>query len=262
MRPLEGWRWRLEQVAGDVARNLRGCWRLLRVLLHAAAGWMTIVFVFPRLQQVERDIRVQDWARHMLHVMGITLDVHGEPPAHGPALLVSNHVSWLDILVLHAVRHCRFVAKSEVRHWAVVGTLSTGAGTLYIERQSRRDAMRVVHRMAESLQQGEILAVFPEGTTTHGGSVLPFHANLIQAAVAADAPVVPVGMIYCETVSGRLTTVPAYVDDDSLAASVWRTLSGRDAYTAWVRFGTPQRAAGRDRRTWAADLREAVSDLR
>jgi 1-acyl-sn-glycerol-3-phosphate acyltransferase len=65
-------------------------------------------------------------------------------------LLVANHISWLDILVMHAARHCRFVSKSEVKHWPLIGTLATGAGTLYIERESRRDAMRVVHQMADA----------------------------------------------------------------------------------------------------------------
>jgi 1-acyl-sn-glycerol-3-phosphate acyltransferase len=95
----------------------------------------------------------------------------------GPLLLVSNHVSWLDILVINAVRPARFVSKADVRHWPLVGELITAAGTLYIEREKRRDAMRVVHRMADSLREGDVVAVFPEGTTGSGLDVLPFHAN-------------------------------------------------------------------------------------
>ena len=184
-------------------KSLAAGWKLLRALWHAVAGWLTIVLVFPRLLPDQRNIRVQVWARQMLAVLGIDLQTHGTPPAHGPMLLVANHISWLDLLVMHAARHCRFVSKSEVRRWPLIGTLSTGAGTLYIERESRRDAMRVVHQMADALKAGDILAVFPEGTTSDGVSLLPFHANLIQAAISAGAPVQPVALSFIDVASGK-----------------------------------------------------------
>jgi 1-acyl-sn-glycerol-3-phosphate acyltransferase len=240
---------------------LRALWRSLHALAHAIAGWYTIVVVFPRLDTQARNEHVQAWARRMLQVLGIELRLHGQAPLHGPLLLAANHISWLDILVMHAARHCRFVSKSEVRGWPLVGTLATGGGTLYIERASRRDAMRVVHQMAASLQDGDIVAVFPEGTTSDGADLLPFHANLIQAAVAVDAPVQPVGLRYLETHTGARGTSAAYIGDDTLLGSVWRLLSGPDV-TAVVNYGEPQRADGRDRRAWAADLRRAVQDLR
>jgi len=240
---------------------LRAAWRLVRALLHALAGLATILFEFPRLDLPARHARVQDWARKMLVVLGVGLQVRGEPPAHGPVLLVANHVSWLDILVVHAARHCRFVSKSEVRHWPLIGTLATGAGTLYIERQSRRDALRVVHQMAASLKAGDVLAVFPEGTTSDGIDLLPFHGNLIQAAVSANVPAQPVALEFIDTATGRPSLTPCYVGDDTLVGSLWRTVSGAPI-TAVVSFGQPQQVQGRDRRTWAADLRQAVRDLR
>ncbi|HEX2677130.1 MAG TPA: lysophospholipid acyltransferase family protein, partial [Polyangiales bacterium] len=127
---------------------MRAAWRLVHALAHALAGWRTIVFEFPRLTPSEREERVRLWAREMLRVLGIELRVRGTPAESGPMLLVANHISWLDILVMHASRHCRFVSKSEVERWPLIGTLATGAGTLYIERESRRHAMRVVHHMA------------------------------------------------------------------------------------------------------------------
>jgi 1-acyl-sn-glycerol-3-phosphate acyltransferase len=176
-------------------------------------------------------------------------------------LLVANHVSWLDILVLHAARHCRFVSKAQVRHWPLIGTLATGAGTLYIERESRRDAMRVVHHMAEALRTGDVLAVFPEGTTSDGRGLLPFHANLLQAAVSADAPVQPVAIRFVDARTGSLSIAPAYVGDDSLVRSLWSTVTA-PRFVARVVFGEPERAAGRNRRAWAAQLRDAVAALR
>ena len=242
-------------------RALRALWRLLRALAHALAGWITITLLFPRWTQQRREATVQAWAQRMLRILGIPLHVHGQPPAHGPLLLVANHISWLDILVMHAARHCRFVSKSDVRHWPLIGTLATGGGTLYIERDKRRDAMRVVHHMAESLQSGDIVAVFPEGTTGDGVTLLPFHGNLIQAAISAHAPVLPVALRFVDRATGKDSDGPLYLGDDTLLDSLWRTLAGRP-FVAHLRFGTPQVANGRDRRGWAQDLRETIEELR
>jgi 1-acyl-sn-glycerol-3-phosphate acyltransferase len=106
-----------------------------------------------------------------------------------------------------------------------------------------------------------VLAVFPEGTTGDGVGVLAFHANLFQAAISADAPVVPVGLRFINSRSGMASFAPCYIGDDTLVASIWRTLRAQDL-VAVVRFGAAQKSDGRDRRTWAADLRSAVVELR
>lgn len=241
--------------------TLAAAWRAARVLLLVLSGLLQIVFVFPRLAPAQRAQRVQAWAGQMLRRLGVQLEVVGTPPQHGPLLLVCNHISWLDILVVHAARHCRFIAKSDVRHWPLVGRLATGAGTLYIERASPRDALRVVHHMAQALQGGDMLAVFPEGTTSDGTVLLPFHANLIQAAISAPAPVLPLALRFMEGRTGLPSQAMSYIDDETLVGSVWRTLHAR-GLRARVVFGTPQQAAGRDRRAWARDLHAAVDALR
>jgi len=235
-------------------------WKFARGLLHVLAGWWTIHFRFPQFGQQQREASVQAWARRMLDIIGVGLEVHGQPGT-GPLLLVANHISWLDILVIHATRHCRFVSKSDVKQWPLIGALATGAGTLYIERESRRDAMRVVHHMAERLRAGDVLAVFPEGTTSDGVTLLPFHANLIQAAVSADAPAQPVALRFVERDTRQTSFAPIYIGDDSLVGSIWRTLTG-PALDAVVVLGAPGHALGRDRRAWAADLRAEVLRLR
>jgi 1-acyl-sn-glycerol-3-phosphate acyltransferase len=217
--------------------------------------------LFPRLSKPKRDRRVQKWAGTMLKRLDIELRMVGAPAPAGPMLLVANHISWVDILALHAVCPCRFVAKADVEHWPLLGTLVTGGGTLYVKRESRRDAMRVVHRMVQALKDGDILAVFPEGTTSDGRSVLPFHSGLIQAAISADAPVQPVALQIVDGRSGRPSRAASYMGDESLAGSVWRTLRAREL-CARVTFGAPQRAAGRDRRAWAKDLRNEIAAMR
>lgn len=240
--------------------RLRALWRLGRVFLHILAGLWIIVWRFPRLRPDQQAMHVQAWSFVLLSRLGIGLVVKGTPPVSGPMLLVANHISWLDIGVMHAARHCRFVSKADVAHWPLVGTLARGAGTLFIERESRRDAMRVVHQMADALRAGEVLAVFPEGTTGDGSTLLPFHANLLQAAISADAPIQPVALSFVDGTTGARSFAPCYIGDDTLLNSLWRTL-GVSGLVAEVHFGEVQTAGGRDRRTWAADLRAAIAAM-
>ncbi len=242
-------------------RSALAVWKILRGVVHLLAGWWTLRVHFPRLSVEQREMRVQAWSLQFLALWGIHLRVLGQPVAAGPALLVANHISWLDILVIHAARYCRFVSKSDIRDWPMVGTLATASGTLYIERSRRKDALRMVRDMAQALQGGDVLAVFPEGTTSDGLNLLPFHANLIESAVAAQAPVQPLALRFVDARTGEPTLAPCYIGDDTLIASVWRTLTA-PPIVAVVHFGQPQQAEGRERRQWARDLREAVQALR
>ena len=242
-------------------RRLTGCWRLLRILGHILAGVWIAAVRLPRLPPAGQFAEIQDWALGLLGHAGIALEIRGQAPVSGPVLLVCNHISWLDIPVMHAARHCRFVSKSDVRGWPVVGALATAAGTLYIERSSRRDALRVMHQMAEALQAREVLAVFPEGTTGDGRTLLPFHANLLQAAVSANSPAQAVGLRFIDKASGQTSNAPSYIGDETLLGSIWRTLSA-PAIVAVVHFGQIELCEGRDRRTWIRDLRDAVEVLR
>jgi len=236
-------------------RQLVATWRMLRLLAHALAGLWTLRIHFGRMPLAQQHAAVQQWAQGVLRIMGIGLQVHGRAHA-GPVLLVANHISWLDIVVLLAARYCRFVAKSEIKAWPLVGPLATAAGTLYIERASSRDALRVVHHMAERLQAGDVLAVFPEGTTGDGVDVLPFHANLLQAAIAARAPAQAVGLRFMDA-WGQPSFAPCYTADDTFVASVWRTLCA-GGLVVHVAFAAPDPSQGRNRRVWAVDLRAQV----
>lgn len=242
-------------------RLLRASGRLLRMLAHIAKGVWIVALRFPALSPDQQHAHVQAWSLQLLAHAGIRLRIQGRPPVTGPVMLVANHISWLDIPVMHAARHCRFVSKSDVQGWPIIGALATAAGTLYIERSSRRDALRMVKSMQEALQRGEVLAVFPEGTTGDGREMLPFHANLLQAAVAADAPVQPVGLRFVDRASGATSFAPSYIGDETLVGSIWRTLSA-PAIEAVVHYGEPELPAGRDRRTFTQHLHGVVDGLR
>ena len=235
--------------------------KLARALLHILVGFVTILLLFPRISPEQRQLRTQVWSLGMLRRLRIELIVKGNPALNGPLMLVANHMSWLDITALHAARFCRFISKADIKKWPFIGTLASGIGTLFIERESRRDAMRVVQHMTASLQAGDVLGVFPEGTTTDGTALLPFHANLFQAAIAANAPIQPVALQFIDTTTGQRSAAPCYVGDDTLAESVWRTLMTPNIAVV-ISFGEPQFAEGRDRRAWAKDLQQAVADLR
>jgi 1-acyl-sn-glycerol-3-phosphate acyltransferase len=242
-------------------KNLTGLLRLLRAVGQLFAGILTIARHFGAATQLQKEEHIAQWARAVLHAMGITVQSFGVAARNGPLLVIANHISWLDILVMLAVQPVRFVSKSDVKRWPLIGWLATQAGTLYIERDSRRDALRVVHHIAQALRDGQMIAVFPEGTTSDGYTLLPFHANLIQAAISAHTPVQAVAIDFRDVATGQRSTTPAYVDDDSLLTSIWRTVVS-PPIVAHLRFAPPQASEGRERRAWAAALRDEVLQLR
>ena len=242
-------------------RDLTAAGRILRAAGHGLRGLWLIRTRFGGFTQAEREACIETWAAGMLAVLNIQLAVEGARPIEGRLLIVSNHTSWLDILAIQSARCSRFIAKAEIRSWPLIGMVSAGAGTLFIERAQRRDALRTVHRTAEALAAGDVVAVFPEGTTTDGVEMRPFHANMLQAAISADAQALPVGIRFVDAATGRPSSVATYIGDDTLIASLWRTLRA-DPLRAVVRFGTPEPAAGRNRRQWAEDLQREVDILR
>ncbi len=241
-------------------KALRAAWRLARAIAQVVKGFITIKRHFGGASPAQRQAHVQAWAFGFLEVLGVKLDVRGAPLADAGRglLLVANHVSWLDILVLLAVRPVRFVSKSEVAHWPVIGPMATGAGTLYIERSSKRDAMRVMHQMADALKAGDCVGVFPEGTTGDGTALLPFHANLLQAGISAPAAALPVVMAFMDPETGTLSQAARYVDDDNLLSSMLRLL-GSPGIEARLQFLQPTEAQDLDRRAWALALRAQMS---
>lgn len=199
--------------------------RFARLALHVIAGALTILLLFPWLDRAERDKRVGRWAGQLLAILKVRPVLRGRPPTvRGEgALLVANHVSWLDIHLVHSLLPARFVSKAEVRGWPVIGWMAEAAGTLFLERSRKSDAARMNAVMAGHLKDGDCLALFPEGTTTDGGRLLPFYPSLFQPAVQAGARVWPAVIRYLRP-DGTPCVEAAYYDDISLGASVNRIL--------------------------------------
>jgi 1-acyl-sn-glycerol-3-phosphate acyltransferase len=159
------------------------------------------------------------WSHTMLVCLGVSLRIQNADSSYTQqtVLVVSNHVSWLDILALQAATPVVFVAKSEIKSWPVLGWMVSLAGTCFIDR-SRRTALRTVHStLTAHLQKGQNVCIFPEGTTTDGTQVLPFHAGLMQAAIEAKVSVQPIRLQYSHIAA-------AYIGDLTLLTSLGNIL--------------------------------------
>lgn len=237
-------------------KKVRAVWRLTRAVVHTLHGALVVHGQFPFLDQERRWQKVQWWGEKQLRMLGVKLVVEGRPHP-GAKLLVANHISWLDIMAMHAVLPARFISKSEVASWPVVGALVTAGSTLYLQRGRARDAMRVLGLVADALRAGDTVAVFPEGTTSDGTGLLPFHANMLQSAIDAQAPVQPVALRYRDS-THAVSPAVAYIGETSLGQSLW-WIACADGLEVKVSFLPARQEAHPERRVLAAALRGDIA---
>jgi 1-acyl-sn-glycerol-3-phosphate acyltransferase len=232
--------------------------KLLRLAGHLLTGTLIVLLWFPRLDAGERGRYVSRWAERMLHILKIRVVVRGQLPERSSgALVVANHTSWLDIHVLHSLLPVRFISKADVRGWPLIGWLAQEVGTVFLVRERKTDAKRVNELMAAQLQAGDLLALFPEGTTSDGREVLPFFPSLFQPAIDAQAPVWPARLRYLDA-DGNPSEAAAYYGGISLGESMWR-IAGCSEIVVEVSFLplTPFQE-GRDRRELARACEAAI----
>ncbi|HWJ94906.1 MAG TPA: lysophospholipid acyltransferase family protein [Telluria sp.] len=237
--------------------KIRLWWRLTRAIVHMLAGLFTCAFVFPWAGRGTRARLTRRWSRKLLAICGATVEETSRAAPLAHALVVANHVSWLDIFVINSVHPCRFVAKAEIRNWPVVGWLVALAGTVFIARGNRRDLRHIFKGLVAVLEQGERVAFFPEGTTAQQGTVLPFHANLFEAAIDAKVPVQPYAIEYVDAHGGHHTAVD-YVGETTFVQSLMAILAG-DGVRVRLSCLEPIDAAGAHRRELAQAARDAVA---
>ncbi|MFD2366800.1 lysophospholipid acyltransferase family protein [Pseudoduganella sp. GCM10020061] len=236
--------------------NIRLAWRLARILLHLIEGLAKCALVFPWASPATRQRLTLGWSRRLLGICGVRLTPVDGAPALAHALVVANHVSWLDIFVINALYPSRFVAKAEIRRWPVVGWLVAMAGTVFIARGNRRDLRHVFKGLVASLQTGERVAFFPEGETAPPGVVLPFHANLFEAAIDAKVPVQPFALKYVDA-GGALHHAVDFTGDTTFVDSVMKILRA-DGLEAQLACLEPIEAAGAHRRDLAQAARAEI----
>ncbi|MGE5319513.1 MAG: lysophospholipid acyltransferase family protein [Hyphomicrobiaceae bacterium] len=238
--------------------SLRRTLRIGLLLLHLAWGVTLAGVIFPLLSPVQRDRRIMAWSRRLLHVLGVRLQATAAPRLSGGALLVANHVSWLDIYVIYAAQRVHFVSKAEVRAWPVAGWLAHKTGTLFIERGRRADTARINTEMRALMQSGAWVAVFPEGTTSDGRGLRRFMPSLLQPAVELNCPIVPAALRY-RTLDGAYSATPAYIDEVSMWQSLKRIVS-EPGLVAELHFGDSIPPNGH-RRDLAAQAERSVAKL-
>jgi len=222
------------------------------MLVQLLVVWLGAVVLAPRLAAARRNVLVARCAAGTLAILGVRVRALGaEPLRGGPVLVVANHVSWLDVYLLNAVLGgTRHVAKSEVASWPVAGAIARGFGTFFHARGNFRDAARVKDAVAAALRAGEGVVVFPEGTTSEGEDVGPFHAAFLQAAVDARVPVQAVAVRYPGP-GGGPDPAAAFVGDMTFVASLGRVLRRR-RLQARLTFGPVLLPADLTRRELAA----------
>ena len=233
-------------------------WRIGRLILHLLGG-VVLTLRYGAAPAPRWDEVISRWSAGLLACLGVRLSADPPPAASVGCLLVSNHVSWLDIYVLLATRRVRFVSKAEVRAWPLVGWFAARTGTLFLERERKSAALRIGREIGAHLAAGEWVAVFPEGTTTDGRDMLPFRPFLLQAVLDQGAAVLPAAIRY-EGPAGSRDDTPAYYGAMSLGQSLWR-IAGARGLTARLKFSAPLAAAGADRRALAAQAEAAVRAL-
>ncbi|WP_432986093.1 lysophospholipid acyltransferase family protein [Dactylosporangium sp. CA-233914] len=191
------------------------------VLLFAALSVPVLALLPQRgLVRAQRGL-----ARAILAGLGIRHSASGRIPQEG-ALLVANHVSWLDVIVILAHAPARLLAKREVRSWPLIGRLAATLGTVFVDRSRPKSLPATVAEVSRNIAAGGVVAVFPEGTTWCGRMGGTFRPAMFQAAVDAGVPVVPVRLTFAQ--QGVVSTVAAFIGDETLLASLKRVVAARD----------------------------------
>ena len=213
--------------------------------------------VFPHFNDKRKAQTIARWSRRLINILSVRLSLTGEIPASPqPTLIVANHVSWLDIFVINSLLPSRFVAKSEIREWLILGWLTAKAGTLFLKRGKR--ALRELNdEIARVLKSGQRVAIFPEGTTSGARSLKHFHASLFEPAVRAQARVVPVAIRFSRP-DGSPNTDIEYLDDVTFWQSVQQALAQPEVLVT-LDFFPPISSGGKNRRELARAAEKLIA---
>jgi 1-acyl-sn-glycerol-3-phosphate acyltransferase len=256
-------------VQGAMASNSRAR-AVFRLVIFAVGSWLVLAgTLFAQLRRFpERWRRTAPhnarWGRVGQWCLGIRVRRVGELPPPG-SLVVANHYGYADVLTIGGLFPVVFAARHDMRRWPMFGALAASGGTIFINREQKREAARGVARLTAALAAGATVLAFPEGTSTDGGDLLPFRTGIFQGAVDAGASVVPAAVRYLELDGTPITSenldVVAWFRGESFLAHVLRLASHRSVL-AEVRFGEPLRPPHSDRRTLAAAAEARVREMR
>ena len=245
----------------DWRRPLRYLWRFPFLVLHLLVGLpITLLLINPISARIDvrgerlDHLAVRLWSGTLMRIFGFRLRRYGTP-LPGAVMFVANHVSWIDIELMHSQRMMGFVAKAEIARWPLVGWLASRGGTIYHHRGSNDSLHGVMHQMVQRLEQGLAVGVFPEGRTTRGDAIATFHARIFQPAVLAGVPAQPVALKY--GLRGNAQTIIAFGERENFFQNFVRLL-GEPARVAEVHFLEPVAASEDGRRRMADTCRARI----
>lgn len=188
---------------------------------------MIAAIVFPVASKPVKLKLIQWWSGQLVAALNLRVISLGNIPTKNETLsstmFVANHISWTDIYALNSIVPLRFISKSEVKNWPVVGYLASKANVLFIDRSKRHDAARIVYTATLGLKAGDNLCFFPEGTTTDGTVLKPFKSSLIEAAIQANAKIWPIAIRYPRP-DGSINTDVAYAGETTMLVSIQQIL--------------------------------------
>lgn len=231
-------------------------WRCLRLALHFLWIGFGAAAIYPLVGDEKRLRLKQRWSRRILDLLAVRIDAPAIDAPPG-CLIVANHISWLDIFAINAVRPAAFISKSEVRGWPFVGWLSARNDTIFLRRDSRAHAREINDEIAARLGGGRDVAVFPEGTTSDGTLLRGFHAALLQPAVEAGQPLLPLALTYRDA-SGNLSLAPSYAGEITLL-QCFSAILASPSLTVRILPAPPLDPAGQSRRELARAAHAAIA---
>ena len=240
---------------------IRKSFKILQLLMHIVYGIGVITYhtVFKKRPANDPTFKAAFtvWYKQACKIVDLKIIVQGQP-AEGPVLMVANHISWLDILLLASVANPRFLSKAEIRKWPLVGWAGQQIDTLFIKRGQRSASAAASAGIAEGLAQGNRILIFPEGTTAEGKVVGRLHARLFGAAIETNSPVQPIVIHYTDDNDDSHTSerIP-FVGEQNLFSNVWLLLGCKNP-TAYVYCLPTRDSAGQTRKALVSDIHEAM----
>jgi 1-acyl-sn-glycerol-3-phosphate acyltransferase len=237
--------------------------KYLRLIYAFSRAFWILWIKFPRLSRERKLVEIKVWSQQTLTILGIKV-LHEtaitqieQSPA--PLMLVANHVSWVDALIIQSIQPSIFVAKSEVKHWPIVGSIATACGVVFVDRGSPSSARRMVDDVSSALHHGYCVAGFPEGTSSEGSTVSLFHANLFEAAINHHIQVQPLAIRYTNPKTGALCLKAAFIGDIGFVQSMHQVITSTGIH-AKVYAGELLSPQGHSRRTLAHLSHRSVSN--
>ena len=239
-------------------KYLRAFRRILILIAHILDCLILLTIKIRGLEQraptVKEQHEIQKWMNKTAKILNSRIDINGRLPDQ-PCLIVCNHISWLDIIILSSRFQATFLSKAEVMEWPVFGILAKKSGTIFLRRGGKKGIEEAIEKVTQALKDKRNVVVFPEGTTTRGEDIKNFHPRIFAAAINTEIPILPIAIHY--PYLGGVTPHIPFVDDDNLISSLIKIL-GLPNIKAQLNIGPMLNTKNADRKKLATQSMEFI----